>query len=62
MLGELFYQVGTQMLQKINDPIMKMEQLVLFKGAVLNKLFRNPELLSDVKLQPEFSNLIYFKI
>jgi len=51
-----------QMLQKVNDPKMKTAQLVMFKAAVSNKLFRQPQLNIDINLQPEISNLIYFNI
>jgi hypothetical protein len=62
MLGELFCQLGRQTLQKIHDPKMKMAQSVMFKAAVSKKLFRHSLLHINVKLKPEFSNLIYLNI
>jgi hypothetical protein len=56
MLGELFCQLGTQMLQKIHDPKMNMAQSVMLKAVVSKKLVRHPQLHIDVNLQPEFSN------
>jgi hypothetical protein len=61
MLGELFCQLGTQMLQKIQDPKNE-DGTVMLNVAVLNKLVRHPQLHIDVKLKPEFCNLIYFNI
>jgi len=62
MLGEVFCQLGTQMLQKFDDSKMKMAQSIMLKAAVSKKLLRHPLLHIEVKLQPEFSNLIYFNI
>jgi hypothetical protein len=38
MLGELFYQLGNQMLQKVHDSKMKMAQSVMLKAAASKKL------------------------
>jgi hypothetical protein len=62
MLGEVFCQPGTQMLQKFRDSKMKMAQSIILKTAVSKKQVRHPQLHIEVKLQPEFSNLIYFNI
>jgi hypothetical protein len=59
MLGELFCQIGEQMLQKIKEHYIRMARLVVFNAAVSNKQVRHPQVHMDVKVQPECINLMY---